>query len=82
MKINFSDAHKHSSFHKEEILNSKICGCFCCKNIYSPSEITEWIDKGKTALCPKCGIDSVIGSNSGININEKFLSQMNEIWFL
>lgn len=79
-------AHKHSIFHKKEILESDICGCFYCKKTFLPTEITEWCDesnpKGSTAPCPKCGIDSVIGSKSGYPVNNiKFLEEMNKYWF-
>ena len=79
-------AHKHSIFHKKEIIESKICGCFSCMKTFLPIEIKQWCDenntKGATALCPKCGIDSVIGSKSGYPVNDIiFLSEMNEYWF-
>jgi len=37
--------------------------------IFPPNQITEWVDadstgEGQTALCPKCGIDSVIGEHA------------------
>ena len=74
-------AHKHSSIHREELLASDECGCFYCLEIYPPSEISDWCDSGQTALCPKCGIDSVIGSNSHYPINKEFLSKMRKHWF-
>jgi hypothetical protein len=78
-------AHKHSIHHREEVLTSDVCGCFYCLAVFRPSEINEWVDTvdgvGRTALCPKCGIDSVIGSNSGYPIKPKFLDQMRKHWF-
>jgi hypothetical protein len=35
----------------------------------------------QSAMCPKCGIDSVIGSNSGYPITTEFLTRMKERWF-
>jgi hypothetical protein len=35
----------------------------------------------ETALCPKCGGESVIGDKAGYEINVKFLGEMNEAWF-
>ncbi len=62
-----------------------MCGCFYCLEIYSPVEITRWIDErdgvGTCALCPRCGIDSVIGSASGYPITEEFLKKMHHYWF-
>jgi len=74
-------AHKRSIRHRNEIELSKVCGCFYCGYIFAPNEVSEWIDKngkgiGQTAMCPKCGIDSVIGDNSGFPITKEFLSAM------
>ncbi len=81
------EAHKKSSRHREEILSSEICGCFYCISIFNPSEIEDWVgddvnEVGQTALCPKCGIDSVIGSKSGFPVGDKdFLAKMKSYWF-
>lgn len=75
------EAHRHSSGHREELLASAQCGCFYCEAIYSPSEVSEWIDDGQTALCARCGIDSVIGAESGFPITAVFLAEMNRHWF-
>ncbi len=78
-------AHRHSSRHRKEVLASKQCGCFYCLAIFPPSEFDEWIDEwegeGQTALCPRCGIDSVIGSESGYPITPEFLKAMKDHWF-
>jgi hypothetical protein len=78
-------AHKHSANHRPEIEASDFCGCFYCLAIFSPKSIVEWTDEvdgvGSTALCPHCGIDSVIGSDSGYPITADFLRQMHSHWF-
>ena len=80
-------AHKYSNNHKPELENDLQCGCFYCGKIFNPSEIEEWIvdnnpcDKRGTAICPHCGIDSIIGESSGYPISDEFLSAMNIIWF-
>lgn len=74
-------AHKRSSKHRAEILTSGSCGCFYCGRVFAPSAIEEWIDDNQTALCPYCGIDSVIGDASGYTLGDSFLYFMNEIWF-
>jgi hypothetical protein len=81
------EAHRHSTLNAREIASSTICGCFYCREMYVPAEVTEWIDdtihgqEGRTALCPKCGIDSVIGSAAGFPITAEFLAAMRERWF-
>src|SRR5215813_2702614 len=80
------DAHKHSSNHRAEVLGSGRCGCFYCCSTFSPESIREWVHEaddgqGQTALCPRCGIDSVIGENSGFELSETFLRKMKSFWF-
>lgn len=78
-------AHRHSIRHREEVLASDLCGCFYCLAIFPPSEIEDWVDEwegvGQTALCPRCGIDSVIGSESGYPNTQEFLARMQAHWF-
>lgn len=86
MRTDLYEAHRHSINHREEILTSETCGCFYCLAIYPPDEIKEWIDDddngiGQTVLCPRCGIDSVIGSRSGFPITMDFLRKMRRRWF-
>ena len=81
MESQFIDAHLFSSRHRKELEKDTVCGCFFCLNIFSPSEIIEWCDHEDTALCPHCGIDSVIGQSSGFPITEMFLKGMNKLWF-
>ena len=70
-------AHKHASKHRAEIR-----GCFYCLETFLPWDIAEWVDSNKTALCPKCGIDSVLGSKSGCPVDDrKFMERMYERWF-
>ena len=78
-------AHKNSFRNRDEIRLSSLCGCFYCLRTFPPAEVVDWVDvKGggsATALCPECGIDSVIGSASGFPITEDFLKRMNQHWF-
>jgi len=75
-------AHPHCANHRAEVEGSSSVGCFYCCETFPASEIEEWVDEGKTAMCPRCGIDSVIGETSGFPVNDRtFLKQMNEFWF-
>ncbi|MBN3510938.1 cytoplasmic protein [Mycolicibacterium nivoides] len=75
------DAHRHSSRNSALLADSAGCGCFYCLAIYPPSEIADWTDGGRTALCPRCGIDSVIADRSGYPVTRQFLEQMHARWF-
>ena len=78
-------AHKHCISNWEEVVASDHCGCFYCLRIFDPREITEWLTEqkagGKTAFCPHCFIDAVIGSRSGYPITSEFLTSMQSYWF-
>lgn len=80
-------AHQFCSNNMEQLKKDTVCGCFYCLRIFNPSEIEEWIiddnpcDSEGTALCPYCGIDSVIGESSGYPITQELLMQMKEYWF-
>jgi len=75
------EAHKRCHHHRAELQGSELCGCFYCDAIFSPAQITQWVDDGQTALCPKCEIDSVIGSASGYPITKNFFERMHAHWF-
>jgi len=78
----YIQAHKRSSNHRAELNASEKRGCFYCLSTFTPSEIIDWLKEGDgTALCPRCGIDSVIGSQSGYPITNSFLRKMNRYWF-
>lgn len=60
-KDDFVKAHRFCSNHKPELEQDRVCGCFYCLSIFSPSAIKKWIlgdnpiDKRGTAVCPECG---------------------------
>lgn len=74
-------AHEHSANHRDEIEHSQKCGCFNCCCIYDAKDVIEYDDKGKTALCPCCDIDCVIGDASGFELTPEFLKAMHHFWF-
>jgi len=73
-------AGKASSENWESVKKSTMCGCYFCRSIFPSSEIGEedWTPDlhGRTVLCPKCSIDSVIGDASGIPIREDVLEEL------
>ena len=76
------ETHKFCSNHKNELLHDQKCGCFFCLAIFDPKEITAWVeDTEGTAICPYCGVDSVIGESSGFPVTKAFLSKMKAYWF-
>ena len=71
--IDYIKAHECSTGHRKRLLQDRKCGCFDCLKIFE--------DVGGTAICPYCGIDSVIGEHSGYPITREFLEQMHQYWF-
>jgi len=74
-------AHGYCSNNRKMLEKDDICGCFYCLEVYSPEKITEFADGGKTALCPYCGVDAVIGESAGYPITKEFLKEMKDHWF-
>ena len=68
--IDYIKAHEFSAGHRKRLLQDRKCGCFYCLKIFAPK-----------AICPYCGIDSVIGEHSGYPITREFLEQMRQYWF-
>ena len=79
-EIELKSAHSHSIHNKGEIELSSKCGCFSCSRIFLSSEVEDYTDDGETALCPYCGVDSVIGDASGFRLSEGFLHSMHKRW--
>ena len=78
----FRQAHDCCFSNKEQIEKSEKCGCFFCGEIFSPSEITDYLpDEPPTAECPFCYTDSVIGDASGFPITKDFLKKMRKRYF-
>ena len=77
------EAHKFCSLHWPDITRSNVCACFYCRRTFPPSAIVDWVDEpgGKTALCPYCAVDAVIGDASGYELTEAFLQAMYVRWF-
>lgn len=80
------EAHRRCVNHRETVCQADRCGCFYCLAQFDPSEIIDWIDpasddlqSGNTALCPRCGIDSVIPLDA--DMDASFLQQMRDYWF-
>ena len=73
-------AHKRSMHNRQSLESTERCGCFHCQAQFNPCEITEWTDEGTTALCPHCGIDSVL-SSADVEYDADFLEAMHKRYF-
>ena len=80
------EAHKFCRNNMPSLRQDRRCGCFYCLTIYDPKEIVEWLegkpgDPRGTALCPHCGIDSVLSKSAGFPLTKEFLTEMYKYWF-
>jgi len=74
-------AHQESFKNKEKLKVSAQCGCFYCLKIFSPEFIKQYVDDNQTALCPHCGIDSILPESSQYSLAIDFLEKMRNHWF-
>lgn len=79
--VAYAAALTHASRHRAELEGSKLCACFFCFRTFANTAIHKWIDDKQTALCPGCGIDSVIGAASGLSLDDKFLRKLHQHHF-
>lgn len=55
-----------STLHRAALLTSEVAACYYCLETYPPSTISDWCDgdnQDQTAICPRCGVDAVVGFN-------------------
>ena len=73
--------HRQSSGHRRELEQATRCGCFYCQRVFHPSEIQIWCDSETTALCPHCGIDSVVPETINQQLTADLMREMHTYWF-
>lgn len=71
--------HKLSIRNRTILESGHLCGCFSCITVFPVSAIKEWTDDGQTAICPRCGIDSILPET--VDISKANLTRMCERWF-
>ena len=77
------ELHRKSFKNAETVKQSTKCGCFHCKKIFDASEVVDFVDERdgqQTAICPYCGIDSVI-QDANAEITSEVLDKMHAEWF-
>jgi len=63
---------------------------YCCA-VFPASEVVDFVDgrrlesgdtaDGETALCPRCGIDSVLAETERVTLSADLLNEMRAHWF-
>ncbi|MGC6767857.1 cytoplasmic protein [Enterococcus sp. LJL128] len=82
-KETLKHAHIYCTGNKKYFDYTDTCGCFYCLKIFSPIEITFYLNEeiGDTAICPYCSIDSVLPNMKALKISNDFLTAMYDYWF-
>ena len=86
--MTLKEIHNYSGWHEESVKNSNRCGCFSCLTMFPSSEVLDWITEpencprgpGKTAICPKCGVDTVLPESEHYHLDIDLLKKMNQKW--
>ena len=76
-----TEAYSHASNHRGEIEASTQAGCFHCLAVFPAKQIVNWVDGGATGLCPRCGVDALIGDKVLVTVRRGFLERMQARWF-
>ena len=56
--------------HRNRLLSSEVAACYYCFSQYPPQIIAEWCDgddQDQTAICPRCGVDAVVGFDGPVD---------------
>ena len=67
-----------------QVRMSTLVGCFCCLEVMPSESIVEYCferDGDRTAICARCGTDSVLGDAGDFPVDAEFLRAMNMYWF-
>ena len=74
--------HRQSIGNKARLADANHCGCFSCLSHFAVAKVEYWDDEDdQTAVCPHCGIDSVIGEYEDQRVPDDLLKAMNEEYF-
>lgn len=76
----YAEILAHTKNNEIEILNSTQAYCLFCRDHFSAREIYDWAmdDEGNNnAICPKCGMDAIVGDASGFSFNHDELREVN-----
>lgn len=74
--------HRQSIGNKVRLADAKDCGCYFCFSHFAVAEVEYWDDEDdQTAVCPHCGIDSVIGEYEEQRVPDDLLKAMKERYF-
>lgn len=66
-----------STNNREALKATLHASCYCCIKTFNSSDIVDWADYGRTAVCPLCGVDAIVPGIIAIEV----LQRLNQHWF-
>lgn len=57
-----------------------VCGCYNCQQIFRFKDITDFWDEGEVAVCPNCGLDSVVVETADMQVTAQRLFAMRKTY--
>ena len=81
---NMNNARTHCTGNRRELESSVQARCIYCTQTFAPDKIVEWItdSSSESAVCPHCDVDAVIGSASGIPLqDDQLFADLRKHWF-
>ena len=80
------EIHTHCTANREEIEASSRCACFYCQEVFRATEVKDYIvepsmDYKETALCPRCGADTILGDAAGIPFYKELIEKLHHHYF-
>lgn len=79
MTITYPETHKTTS-NNFDVVDEKGGNCAQCEQQVLPRAITKTCDNGNTALCPYCGVDSIVPWQA-VDWDFVTIGMLNEAWF-
>ena len=80
------EIHTHCTANREEVDASSRCACFYCQEVFRATEVKDYIvepsmDYKETALCPRCGADTILGDAAGIPFYKELIKKLHRHYF-
>ncbi len=78
--VTYEGMHHLSIYNKSGVEQGGQCSCFYCMETFPSTDVVTYVDMGKTALCPRCGIDSVL-PEAWVHKSPELLKEMHKRFF-
>ena len=70
----------YSRLNRHLMTPGAFCRCFHCLHAFHSEQITQWVDEGRTAICPICGVDAVLSAHAEA-LSDALIRQLHATYF-